>query len=105
MLFGQLRHNFELEARLVQRLLEGGADINHRTRQGDTSITQLQNLSTADDDEMIPVYAVLLDWPKLDLTLPDAPSRPDGRTIRESVLGPSGYVHSKLREMIEQRGL
>lgn len=104
-LFGQAAHDFELEAPLVLRMLEAGADINHRTRRGETPLTQLQNLEGVRDESMVPVYDVLLAWPELDLSLPLSPKRPEGPTVRESIFAPGGYLRRRLRTMIEERDL
>lgn len=98
-------HDFELEAPLMQRLLDGGADVNNRDHYGEVPISELLNHGTALDEEMVPFYRILLNSPALDLSLPVSPWKPDGATVRDSIFASRAHIRARLRAMVEERGL
>jgi len=102
-LLGQLAHDPEVEAPLLERLIAGGADINHQSHRGDAPIMQLVTATRISDEQMVPFYRVLLAQPTLDLEQRALPKGTDTQTIRERIFAPGGFVRRRLRAMIEER--
>lgn len=66
-LFGRSQeHEVEAEAVLVERLLDGGADINLQSPRFGCPVECLANMA-ASDDELAPFYEVVFSRPDLDL--------------------------------------
>lgn len=77
-LLGQVRHDVALEAPLLQRLIDGGADVNHREERGLLPVRQVVKVGVDGGDEgRRPLYEVLFAAPDLDLTLPSHPRKPE----------------------------
>jgi hypothetical protein len=77
-LLGQVRHDIALEAPLLQRLIEGGADVNHREERGLLPVRQAVKVGARGGDEgRRPLYEVLFAAPELDLALPSHPRKPE----------------------------
>jgi hypothetical protein len=66
-LLGQGAHDFEAEAPLLTRLLDGGADINKVIRKFGTPLETLAAQFKFSDDKLAPLYDVLFDRDDLDL--------------------------------------
>ena len=68
-LFGRNDHDFELEAPLVQRMLDEGADVNRvvRDKKRGTPLEYLAGMGKFSDRDLAPFYDALLAWPALDL--------------------------------------
>lgn len=65
-LFTQREHDFVGEARLLQRLLDGGADINLKAPKWNVPIYALWENSVVSDEELAPFYDVLFSYPGID---------------------------------------
>ena len=65
-LFTQRKHYFAGEARLLQRLLDGGADINLKAPKWNVPIYTLWENSLVPDEELSPFYDVLFSHPGID---------------------------------------
>lgn len=72
-------HDFEREAVLLQRLLEGGADINQRSPRFSVPLECLASMPCS-DSELAPFYEVVFSWPHIDM---GAVINKQGSTIRE----------------------
>ncbi len=80
-LFGHNSHDFAAEARLLKRLLKGGADINAVAGRGvGTPLQYLSSFGKFSDDAFAPFYDVLFEQPNLDLLKEGA----SGRSTLES---------------------
>ena len=67
-LFGQNTHDFEAEAVLLKRLLDGGADVNGVSGRGwGTPLQTLASQLKFSDETLSPFYDVLFARPDLDL--------------------------------------
>ena len=66
-LLGQGIHDFEAEAPLLKRLLDGGADINKVIKQFGTPLETLAAQFKFSDDTLPPLYDVLFDRDELNL--------------------------------------
>ncbi|GAA4284749.1 hypothetical protein GCM10022261_22800 [Brevibacterium daeguense] len=80
-----LRHDSALEGPLVQRLVDGGADVNALERRGDRPINYVIRMSLP-DEERGPFYRALFGSGRLDLAVPADPRQPDGPTLIEHLL-------------------
>ena len=65
-LFTQREHDFVGEAKLLQRLLDGGADINLKAPKWNVPIYALWENSVVSDEELAPFYDVLFSYPGID---------------------------------------
>jgi hypothetical protein len=65
-LFAEREHDFELEAPLLKRLLEGGADINLRSPRFGLPLMMLRDM-VALPREAVPFYDVVFQRPDIDL--------------------------------------
>ena len=63
------------DAALVQRLIDGGADVNFRNRSGDVPIKLAIDMGM-DDAQRRPVYEALFGAEELDLSLPSSVRNP-----------------------------
>lgn len=79
-LFGARNHDFSREAVLVQRLIDGGADINGSALKFGTPLQTLARNFAYSDDDYAPLYDVMFSRSDLDLTSPQA----SGRTVLEA---------------------
>lgn len=79
-LFGQTSHDFVHEAALLDRLLDGGADVNRNAARWGTPLQTLAGTLKYSDDELMPFYTVLFARPGLDLLTPAG----DGRSTFET---------------------
>ena len=76
-------HDFEREAVLLQRLLEGGADINQRSPRFSVPLECLARMHCS-DSELAPFYEVVFAWPHIDM---DAVINKRGATLRQFLFG------------------
>jgi len=85
-LFEKFEHDFEGEALLLRRLLEGGADINLKSRKwGPPLLTLYENLELY-DEVLGPFYDVIFSWPGIDGSVISSMSRnKNPRTLFEIV--------------------
>lgn len=97
-LFGQRKHDVPLEAPLLQRLLDLGADVNHASRLGDEPLIQLLNHVSLRDPEMAPFYDVMFARTDLDL---DATSAGSDESVRDRVHASGGFVRPLMRERVD----
>lgn len=90
--------NFELEAPLLQRLLESGADINHRSPRFGFPLETLKS-TPAPDDQLAPFYDVVFARPDIDM---DVVINMHGSTMRDLLVN-SGRpdLPRRAREYIE----
>ena len=103
-LLGQRAHDPDLEAPLLQRLLEAGASVNQQSRRGEPPFIQLLQAPKLTDRAMVGLYGVILARPDLDLDARAMPaSKTNLETIRERIVAPGGYVRRNLRAMLEAR--
>ena len=65
-MFEEREHDFVGEARLLQRLLDGGADINLKAPKWNVPIYALWENSVVSDEELAPFYDVLFSYPGID---------------------------------------
>lgn len=77
-------HDFALESLLLQRLLEGGADINLRSPRFSVPVDCLMSMP-ADDEDLAPFYEVVFSRPDLDLGV--VINKHLGTTLRDRLLG------------------
>ena len=102
-LLGQRAHDPDLEAPLLQRLLEAGASVNQPSRRGEPPLIQLLQAPTLTDQAMLGLDGVILARPDLDLDARAMPaSKTNLETIRERIVAPGGHVRN-LKAMIEAR--
>lgn len=86
-LLSAMQHDFEAEVPLLERLLDGGADINADS--GSRWGTPMQTLSRTfkfSDDQLAPFYDVLFARPELDVTTRSS----DGRSVTETAQAAEG---------------
>ena len=76
-------HDFEREAVLLQRLLEGGADINQRSPRFSVPLECLARMHCS-DAELTPFYEVVFAWPRIDM---DVVINKRGATLRQFLFG------------------
>ncbi|CAH0145715.1 hypothetical protein SRABI98_00658 [Microbacterium sp. Bi98] len=69
-LFSQTSHDFVAEVPLVERLLEGGADVNANAARWGTPLQTLAVALKYSDEELAPFYEVLFARDDLDLLAP-----------------------------------
>jgi len=74
-LFGARRHDFEQEAVLAQRLIDGGANVNGVAAKFGTPLQTLARNFAYSDDDYASLYDVLFSRPDLDLTSPQGKRR------------------------------
>ncbi len=77
---GRKKHDFVLEAPLLKRLLDGGADINLRSARSGVPLQALEDIS-ADDEELAPFYDVVFERPDIDFDV--IVNRYYNRTLRD----------------------
>jgi len=65
-LFTQRKHDFAGEARLLQRLLDGGADINLKASKWNVPIQAMLDNRNLSDDLCAPLYDVIFSHPGID---------------------------------------
>jgi len=65
-MFEEREHDFVGEAKLLQRLLDGGADINLKAPKWNVPIYALWENSVVSDEELAPFYDVLFSYPGID---------------------------------------
>ena len=65
-MFTRREHDFVGEARLLQRLLDGGADINLKAPKWSVPIQTIIDEMIASDDEVAPFYDVIFSYPGID---------------------------------------
>ncbi|MFC7431785.1 MULTISPECIES: hypothetical protein [unclassified Agrococcus] len=103
LLFGQLEHLPQEEAALIRRLIEGGLDVNFRSRRGERPIQQLTLISHPDADA-VPMYDALLEAKDLDLDF-DVSKDGSGKSFREWLLeGPVRRKCPLLKERVRAMG-
>jgi hypothetical protein len=83
-LFGHVKHDVEPEARLLERLLERGADVNWVSPRWGTPIQTLASTLKFSDETFAPFYDVLFARPDLDLLRPGASGRSSWTSARRS---------------------
>jgi hypothetical protein len=84
-LFSQRKHDFELEAPLLRRLLEGGADPNLRSPRFNTPLVMFEALPSR-GEEARPFYDPLFAHPNLDFDVVVVNSPERVTTLRDRVL-------------------
>ena len=95
----------ESDAALLQRLIDGGADVNHRTSQGELPL-RLVLFSGTDDEDCRSIYEVLFGAEDLDLELPSNVRNPIntlGGWLRLNVENRPGKL-DVLDEFLKARG-
>ena len=105
-LLGRHRDLGDGDAALVQRLIDGGADVNFRTRSGDLPIRLAITVRVADDEQRREVYEALFGTGELDLSLPSSVRNPVntvGGWLRMNVDGRPGKL-DVLDEFLQARG-
>ena len=65
-MFEEREHDFVGEAKLLQRLLDGGADINLKAPKWSVPIQTIIDEMIASDDEVAPFYDVIFSYPGID---------------------------------------
>ena len=98
LLLGQRDHAPDVEAPLLTRLIEGGADVNHLSQRRQLPLEQLLTLTVSDDDA-VPLYDALLGSGKVDLSI-DVSRDGSGRTVADRVLDDPAHVLPRLRERV-----
>jgi hypothetical protein len=76
---GRKRHDFPAEAPLLERILEGGADLNLRSPRFGVPLEELSRMNASDFD-LVPFYEVVFGRPDLDLGVVISPHT--GATLR-----------------------
>ncbi|SEF12119.1 hypothetical protein SAMN04489740_4187 [Arthrobacter alpinus] len=99
-LLGQRDHEVEGEAAVLQRLIDGGADINHPDRRGAVPLLQILRMATLNDAEMVPYYDVIFARPGLDLDRPEMPKNTSEKTVRERIFASGGFRRVIMRERV-----
>jgi len=83
------------DAALLQRLLDGGADVNRADRREGAPLAMVYRMPLG-DEEMVPFYEVMFARDDLDLDKPAAKRV----TVRETILGDGGYVRPRMQEYV-----
>ena len=83
------------DAALLQRLLDGGADVNRADRREGAPLAMLYRMPLG-DEELVPFYEVMFARDDLDLDKPAA----KGATVRETVLGNGGYIRPRMQDFV-----
>lgn len=94
------------DATLVQRLIDGGADVNFRNRSGDLPLRSAITVRAPDDEQRREVYEALFGVEELDLSLPSSVRNPVntiGGWLRMNVDGRPGKL-DVLDEFLQARG-
>lgn len=65
-LFNQREHDYSMEAKVLLRLLEGGADINLKAQKWGVPLLILINNLNIKDNDLGPFYDVIFSWPGID---------------------------------------
>ena len=65
-LFNQREHDYSMEAKVLLRLLEGGADINLKAQKWGVPLLMLNNNLNIKDNDLGPFYDVIFSWPGID---------------------------------------
>ncbi len=105
-LLGRHRHLGAGDGALVQRLIDGGADVNFRNRSGDLPLRLAITVRAADDEQRREVYEALFGADELDLSLPSNVRNPVntiGGWLRMNVDGRPGKL-DVLDEFLKARG-
>ena len=66
MLFSESKHDYSMEAKVLLRLLEGGADINLKAQKWGVPLLMLNNNLNIKDNDLGPFYDVIFSWPGID---------------------------------------
>ena len=66
MLFSESKHDYGMEAKVLLRLLEGGADINLKAQKWGVPLLMLINNLNIKDHDLGPFYDVIFSWPGID---------------------------------------
>ncbi|WP_157516867.1 hypothetical protein [Mycobacterium sp. MS1601] len=101
-LFGRRGHDAQREAPMVQRLLDGGADINLVSPRFGPPLIGLAKNGPRPETARVPLYDLIFDRPDLDLSLPSGTA---GKSLREFVLAHSGMplLHEKIQQFDRRR--
>lgn len=105
-LLGAHTHLGDGDPQLVQRLVDGGADVNYRERRGDLPLRLAITIRTESDDNRRPIYEALFGSPDLDLDLPSNVNNPVntiGTWLRMNVDGRPGKL-DVLDEFLKAHG-
>lgn len=86
-LFGRPGHDAELEAPMLYRLIEGGADINVVSNRFGPPLVGLIENGPMPETARVPFYDVFFQRPDLDLA---APAMRAKKTLKEFILANSG---------------
>lgn len=65
-LFSEPKHDYSMEAKVLLRLLEGGADINLKAQKWGVPLLMLINNLNIKDNDLGPFYDVIFSWPGID---------------------------------------
>ena len=65
-LFNQREHDYSMEAKVLLRLLEGGADINLKAQKWGVPLLTLNNNLNIKYHDLKPFYDVIFSWPGID---------------------------------------
>lgn len=86
-LFGRPGHDAELEAPMLRRLIEGGADVNLVSNRFGPPLIGLIENGPLPESERVPFYDVFFESPHLDLTVPAMRAK---ATLKDFILANSG---------------
>lgn len=95
-MFARPPHDAKLEAPMLGRLLDGGADVNLVSKRFGPPLMCLITNDTAPEVDIVPFYDVFFSRPDLDLSVP---SMRGGKSVREFVLN-TGWNLPLLRERV-----
>ncbi|WP_139361371.1 MULTISPECIES: hypothetical protein [unclassified Mycobacterium] len=101
-MFGRLdKRHPELEAPMVRRLIEAGADVNLYSRRTPTPLILMLSNDHLPGEDAAPFYDVFLERPELDLSLPLEYGKP--RTVREGLEYMGAHTRPLLGEKLRLR--
>lgn len=86
-LFGRRGHNAELEAPVLRRLIERGADVNLVSKRSGPPLVGLMEHGPLPESARIPFYSVFFERSDLDL---DVPAMRAGKSLKDFILAHSG---------------
>lgn len=95
-LFTQRRHDVPAEAVVLQRLLDGGADVNHVDPRFGAPLAILV-ASHLPDEVLAPFYEVLFARPELDLDRPAS----QARTVRQAIMDTADTFRPHLKQRVD----
>lgn len=102
-ILGAVRHDFQLEAPLIKRLLDGGVNVNKIDRKDGTLLDVVAGLPPHVSEETYwPVAEVLLARPELDLTLVSCYGR---TTLQNARRWNRTRLAERLEGLMRQRGI